>query len=75
MHGPLIEGDAAFGDLETETSTHRTETDMTKLRTLIAAGILFGATALSTVPASAAYCYYEYYVDAWGNYFYSWVCY
>ncbi len=33
---------------------------MTKLRALIAAGIVLGATALSTLPANAAYCYYEY---------------
>jgi hypothetical protein len=47
----------------------------TKLRALIAAGIILGTTALSTLPASASYCYYEWYVDGWGNYAYAWVCY
>lgn len=46
---------------------------MTKLRALLATGIVLGATALSTIPASAAYCYYEYYWDGW-NYYYAWVC-
>jgi len=48
---------------------------MTKLRALVAAGIVLGATALSTLPANAGACYYEWYVDGWGNYAYAWVCY
>jgi hypothetical protein len=48
---------------------------MTKFRALIAAGVILGATALSTLPASAAVCYYEYAWDAWGNWAYYYVCY
>ncbi len=48
---------------------------MTKLRTAIAAGIILAAAAISTAPAFAYTCYYEYYWDAWGNYVYGYVCY
>jgi hypothetical protein len=60
---------------ETRDLTARRPEMTTKLRALIAAGIILGTTALSTLPASASYCYYEWYVDGWGNYAYSWVCY
>jgi hypothetical protein len=74
-HGLLIEGGhEAFDEPETET-TFRRRLDMTKLRTAIAAGIILATTALSTVPAAAYGCYYEYYWDAWGNYVYAYVCY
>jgi len=48
---------------------------MTKLRALIAAGIVLGTTTLATLPASASTCYYELYWDGWGNYSYAWICY
>ena len=48
---------------------------MTKFRTFIAAGLVLATTALAAAPASAYTCYYEWYVDSWGNYAYAYVCY
>ena len=47
---------------------------MTKLRNLIAAGIVLAGSAIAATQASAYTCYYEYYWDGW-NYAYVWVCY
>ncbi|MEO1197743.1 MAG: hypothetical protein AAFX39_00715 [Pseudomonadota bacterium] len=48
---------------------------MKKISTLALGATALATATLTSLQAQAAYCYYEYYWDAWGNYVYAYVCY